>query len=150
MQRYFLDSSALVKRYLEEPGTSAVLELFNPPGQVVVSRLTMVEVMAAAARRAKNGEVSDDLLRRLVSSVEDDFRTVLEVVELGMSIVTRAVDLVRMHALRAADGIQLASALASAGGPASGATLILVSSDNELNAAAQAEGLAVMDPTRGG
>ena len=62
--------------------------------------------------------------------------------------MARAADLARKHGLRGYDAVQLAAALevngrfqsASAGG------ITLVSADKELNAAATAEGIAVVDP----
>jgi len=142
MPRYYLDSSALVKRYLDEPGTEQVLGLCAADCRLAVSRLTLVEVASAAARRARRGELSADLLQALLQSLEEDFRQLFEVVELTGAILTRSMDVVRAHALRAADGIQLASALACA----TGGAVTLVSSDAELNAAAAAEHMAVLDP----
>lgn len=99
--------------------------------------------MFAAEKRAT-------LLRSMQTSVfarlEEEFRTRFEVIGLPAPTLTRAGDLVRVHGLRAADGIQLACALVVAARLSSDATLTLVSSDIELNAAAEKEGFEILNP----
>jgi uncharacterized protein len=65
--------------------------------------------------------------------------------ELTDSVLARATQLTRVHALRAADAIQLACVLA-AKALAPEEDLVLLSSDTELNAAAASEGLRTVDP----
>jgi uncharacterized protein len=49
MAVYFLDSSALVKRYLNETGSKWVLDLFNPAldNEIFVAAIAGVEIVAA-------------------------------------------------------------------------------------------------------
>ncbi|MEJ7625123.1 MAG: hypothetical protein WKF34_14115 [Pyrinomonadaceae bacterium] len=51
----FVDSSALVKKYLLEAGTARVRSIFNavPSQEIYVSRVTQVEVTSAIVRRRK-------------------------------------------------------------------------------------------------
>lgn len=146
MARYFFDSSALVKRYLLEEGTRTVLELIESGEPLVVSRLALVEIASTAARRVKSGDISGDQCDSLLQVLEEEFRTRFDVIELGGAAITRGVDLIRVHALRAADAIQLSCALMAAGGSRTGSEFVFVSSDGELNAAAEAEDLTVLDP----
>ncbi|HNQ23310.1 MAG TPA: type II toxin-antitoxin system VapC family toxin [Phycisphaerae bacterium] len=146
MPAYFLDSSALVKRYLGEEGTPRVLEIIAGAERVVVSRLTMVEVTSATVRRRRVGDVSADLARRVLEALDEDSRQLYEVVDLAAGTIARACDLVGVHGLRAADSVQLACALLAAGGLTGGQGLIFVSADAELNAAAAAERLVVVNP----
>ena len=55
MAAYFVDSSALVKRYVQEAGTRRVRSLTrrNPLNRIYLARITAVEVTAAVARRRK-------------------------------------------------------------------------------------------------
>lgn len=48
MQAYFMDSSALVKRYIKEIGSAWVINLFRPHSfnQIFVSEITLAEVIA--------------------------------------------------------------------------------------------------------
>ncbi|MGD2110782.1 MAG: type II toxin-antitoxin system VapC family toxin [Phycisphaerae bacterium] len=141
MGRCFLDSSALVKRYILEKGTAPVVDMVAGPDRLTVSRLAWVEVTATLVRRARGGDLSTDALGDILRQLEEELRTRFDVIELGAATITRSVDLVRAHALRAADGIQLACALL-----AQGDALIFVSSDGQLNAAAAREGFTVLDP----
>lgn len=148
MTTYFLDSSAIVKRYRDEVGSAQVLRLFESGDRMIASRLAVVEVVAAFARRAKTGAISDEQVGEVARALETDLRELFEVIELETAILTRSVDLIRMHKLRAADAIHLACALKPAGRFTTRAVMVFVSSDMELNAAAANEGLKVLDPQR--
>jgi uncharacterized protein len=106
--RYF-DASALVKRYVRERGTAKVRRLLTS-GVPVTSRLSAVEIASALARRAREGAFSDAARDRAITAFNTDLASML-VVELTADIVTRAQALVRRHALRTGDAIQLASCL---------------------------------------
>lgn len=58
MAAYFLDSSALVKRYARETGTAWMLSLFRTGARhrLYVSRITGVEVAAALTRKLCGGQ----------------------------------------------------------------------------------------------
>lgn len=62
MNSYYFDSSALIKRYLEEAGSSWVREQFaHPPtSSVFISELTLVEVAAALARHEREKSITSD------------------------------------------------------------------------------------------
>lgn len=106
--RYF-DASALVKRYVRERGTAKVRRLLTSD-VAVTSRLSVVEIASALARRAREGAFSDTARDRAMAAFEADLASVL-VVELTAAVVARAQALVRRHTLRAGDAIQLASCL---------------------------------------
>lgn len=57
---YFLDSSALLKRYVPEVGTAWVQSIADPQNQnlLFVAHITWVEVCSAVARRQREGSVS--------------------------------------------------------------------------------------------
>jgi uncharacterized protein len=57
MNIYFFDSSALVKRYVPEPGTGWIqsLAMAGAGHQIFVARITWVEVLSALARRQREG-----------------------------------------------------------------------------------------------
>ena len=145
---HYYDSSALVKLYVEEQGSSRIEELVEsaPAGTKVVSRLTIVEVTSALVRRSRGGDYSDEHVAQVLHLLEEDMAS-FQVIELGGAVMSRAISLVRKHGLRAADAIQLASALLGRGESGLQARLVLVSSDQDLNAAARQEQLEILDPT---
>ena len=99
-------------------------------------------------RRARRGEVSVADAVAAVSDLQSHLRSGYTPVYVTDSLVQLAIDLVQRHPLRGYDAVQLASALqVNAGCAALGIPApIFVSADNNLNAAAAAEGLAVDDP----
>lgn len=150
MSAYFLDSSAMVKRFSKETGTIWILSLFRraSSNSIYISRVTPVETVAGLAKQFRTGAISagelDRSTKRLIRGV--NFRFIF--VEVNRLVTDTAMDLVRHHGLRGFDAIQLSTAVEASrqrellGAP----SLIFVSADKNLNAAARAEGLAVEDP----
>ncbi|HEY9706764.1 MAG TPA: type II toxin-antitoxin system VapC family toxin, partial [Oculatellaceae cyanobacterium] len=58
---YFLDSSALVKRYVPETGSAWIQAIADAAtgNLLIISRITWVEVLSALARRQREGSLSD-------------------------------------------------------------------------------------------
>lgn len=146
MNRTFLDSSALVKRYIQEPGSSKVISLFEGQDPIVVSRLSHIEVLAAIARRVDEGGLDDGALDVVVPALEEEFRTRFDVVELSGAAMARASCVAQDYVLGAAQAIQLACALMIARSARTSDGFILVSADEALNEAAEEEGLVVVNP----
>lgn len=147
MASYFVDSSAIVKRYIREHGTAQMVDLVRGVDRLAVARIALVEVTSALVRRSRGGDLQAEVLEGLLRAMEDEFRKRFEEQPLSDATLTRSVDVARTHALRAADSIQLASALQCAGVLGSRAELTLVSADQDLIGAAQREGLTILDPT---
>ena len=61
MTRYFLDTSALVKRYHPEAGTPAVLSLFNS-ATISASSLALVECVSAFCGKVRSGQLAPNRL----------------------------------------------------------------------------------------
>src|SRR5262245_32879140 len=58
MPRYFVDTSALVKRYRDETGTELIDQLFaETNNQFVISRLGVVETTSALAINVRTGQL---------------------------------------------------------------------------------------------
>ena len=66
----YVDTSALVKRYLQEPGSDAFDTFFLAQAPLYISRLTVIELRCALARRRRAKQVSRDLETR----VQEAFR----------------------------------------------------------------------------
>jgi len=147
---YYLDTSALVKRYVSEPGTAWVTGLLAPVARnrIHLAHITAVEVVAAIARRQRAGSLPAATAAALIAQLRRHFATRYRVVEIGPKVITQAVALAERYALRGYDAVQLAAAQQGASRRTARrlSPLTLVSSDAELNAAAALEGLAVDDP----
>jgi len=147
---YIFDSSAIVKRYVQESGTSWVQGQAHPrAGNLIyVARITGVEVCAAIARRMRGGTIPPpDAVASLARFRLDLAREYL-VLEITVALLTDAMRLAESHGLRAYDAVQLAAALELNGRwLAAGLTgITLVSADQDLNIAVLVESLIVEDP----
>ncbi len=149
MSVLFLDSSALVKRYIAETGSDTVSALLSPQaGNVVfISVISGVEVVAALTRRQRIGDVTQQQAASVISAFVDDWSEVYELIMADRPTIRRAMDLAQRHALRAYDAVQLASALAvHAHLVARNVPLIFLSADVALNDAGSGEGLQIQNP----
>ncbi|MGD0769834.1 MAG: type II toxin-antitoxin system VapC family toxin [Tepidisphaeraceae bacterium] len=142
MPAFFVDSSALVKRYRNEEGSRRVSELLEGAERLLMARLTVVEVSSALVRRARASRTPAEELRNAINAVDVDLQKSFDLIELDKPVMEHAVAMARKHALRGADAIQLACMLL-AQSETPDVPLVLLSSDDELNAAASAEGLQV-------
>lgn len=151
MSDLFFDSSALVKRYLTEVGSTWVnRETHLENGNlIVVAEITRVEVAAAiAGRHRATGGVTRDERDASVNLLLEHFNTEYQVAPLDAVVIRDAVSLTQQHRLRGYDAVQLATALIiNLGYLAAGFNPItFVAADNDLLAAAAAEGLAPENP----
>jgi hypothetical protein len=135
----FFDASALVKRYVRESGTPTVRRLLREP-RAVASRLSEAEISSAVHRRQREGALTLAQKRRAMDALRADLPR-LEVVELSPKVVAAVHSLLDRHPLRAADALQLASAIVLR--DALDTEIELVTYDQRLHAAAQAEGFQV-------
>jgi hypothetical protein len=147
---YSLDTSAVVKRYVSETGSVWINTLCDPVSgnSLHIARITAVEVVSALARRHRKGDIDQASFDTLVARFQLDLRTQYEVVEIGPALVDEAMRFAKAHALRGYDAVQLA-ALSSVQTTLSKKQLplpTLVAADQDLLAAAIAEGFAVEDP----
>jgi uncharacterized protein len=142
---YFLDTSAVVKRYVQETGTAWIRTLAAPAtgNFIYLARITEVEVTSALARRRGQPGLSIAQAVGALGIFRQDFAQDYRIVEITALLLQRAALLADTHALRGYDAVQLAAALeVRLQIPA----LILVSADTELNNAATAEVLPLEDP----
>lgn len=150
MAGFFFDSSAIVKRYVNERGSNFVDNLADvQSGNIIfLARITRVEVAAAVARRLKNGSVTTADAQNALAAFQHDLTNNYFTVEITPVLLTVAMSMATKHALRGYDAVQLAAALEANDERISNGLppLTLVSADEDLNASAQAENLKVENP----
>ncbi len=155
MAVYYFDSSAVVKRYVDEPGSLWIRQLCDQrdPGTskklnlITVGEVTMVEVSAALAilvrRNILPKRFAERAYRRFISDFQDEY----DLAQITSTSLFIAASLAQRYPLKAYDAMQLSLALhANALLNADGLSLTLVSGDDQLLQAAQAEGLATDNP----
>ncbi len=149
MAEYLLDTSALVKYYHPEVGSSRVIALVDDPGNVsYLSRLTLIEIHSVFARLVREGQLDERGLRGWQSRFYADLRARrFRVVRSSPVWEREAIRLLMRQGvrrpLRTLDALQLAVALwLRDQGRLDG----LVCADRRLETVAQAEGVPVINP----
>lgn len=155
MAVHFLDTSALLKAYVEEKGTGKTLQLLHHtlPPDVYISRVTIAEVPGAMeivrrrdeqSRREFSEQQRQEAVRRFLEAVHEGRFTIVELTE---PVSLDAAELTIRRRLRTYDAIQLASARAvRALLPEADTPLTFVCSDRGLKTAAKNEGFQIFDP----
>ena len=137
----FWDSSALVPLVQDEPASERMRELIQEDPAVIVWMLTSVELLSAIARLERSSDGLDDLLGSVRRDAIDRLRR-CHPVTLVDPVRQRAERLVGVHAIAAADALQLAAALAACREQPE--TLEFVTLDKVLARAARLEGFSVI------
>jgi len=139
MWAYF-DTSALVKRYVDEIGRREVLRLLRRHA-CVTSAVLPVELRSALKRRVSEGTVDSSRVPEVLKRVAVD-RAYWTLMDVGPDVLAAAETLAAAYPLRTLDAIHVASAQLFAGRVTS-PELIFVSADARQIAAAAAVGMAV-------
>jgi uncharacterized protein len=149
MAAYYLDTSALVKRYHPEAGTAIVDQVFSEAGEeIIISRLVLVEIVSALALKVRSGVIDAQRFEQYRKHVHRDVRNrALRVARMLVRHFQLADELLRRHAtthrLRTLDALQLAVAIDL---QSRGLRTTFVCADDVLCVLAKNEGLAVLNP----
>jgi uncharacterized protein len=137
MALIYFDSSALVKLLVQEEGSDLAAQLWDGCDAALASRLAYPEVCAALAAAGRNHDLSPDDLDAAERAWEPYWAAVRPV-ELTAAVQHHAGQLARTHAVRGADAVHLASAMAVAD-----PDLVMAVWDRRLHTGAAAAGLYV-------
>jgi predicted nucleic acid-binding protein len=138
----YLDTSALIKRFVREAGSGTVDALISQEGSVATSRIAYAEVFSALARRKREGDLSHSSYAVAARQVEAEWMALVRV-DVTDDVVKTARRLVERHPLRGFDAIHLASALGLR--KELGVELTFAAADRRQLEAARAEGLTVIN-----
>jgi predicted nucleic acid-binding protein len=146
-EAHFVDTSALLKRYVREPGSEALAErcFADPETEIFVSVLAYAETYAALGRLMRDGALTAAEHQAILASFERDWTGFVRV-EFGAPVRRRVPALARDHALRGANLVQLASAAYLR---AQNALDLFVACDLRLANAAVGEALPLFNPELG-
>lgn len=104
------DTSALLKLYVGEKGSTETLLETTTADQVATSALTRVELEASLYAAVKTGRVAAADLPEIMARLNRDWNGLL-VVPIVSALLTEATVLTWRHGLRAGDAVHLASAM---------------------------------------
>ncbi|MDL2718208.1 MAG: type II toxin-antitoxin system VapC family toxin [Acidobacteriota bacterium] len=106
----YLDTSSLVKLYVEEKGSRLVRDLVERAELVATSVVTYAEARAAFARQRREGGLTLTGFRQAKQDFDQDWPRYLAV-EVNETVYRRAGDLAEKHHLRGFDSLHLAAYL---------------------------------------
>jgi predicted nucleic acid-binding protein len=144
---FFLDSSAIAKRYILEAGSSWIESLCASPAVIALTQIGVVEVAAALAAKRRNNQMDSAEYEEALDDFLSDLKR-YSLIVVDPVVIDRAVQLTRRQKLRGCDAIQLAGALtlhdALLQNDLPGITFVCA--DDDLLSAASAEGLGAENP----
>jgi len=146
---YFFDTSALVKLYVEEPGSARLLELTEDPEtyDAAVVEIARLEFRSAVRRREREGTVASVVVDEILTQLDSDLQAHFLVQPISSSLLASGVALIDRHHLRAYDALQLAGCLSLTRSVPDWKRAQFITSDKSLLQAARDEGLMAIDPT---
>ena len=106
----YLDTSSLVKLYVEEPASADVESWVGSAEVTATSLIAYAEARAAFSRRFREHAYSAKDYKRLVSQFESDWKNFMAI-HVTAELVRRAGDYTEKHGLRGFDAVHLASAV---------------------------------------
>lgn len=136
----YVDTSALVKLYVEEPLSQELSYAVDEAEAVATSLLAYTEAIAAFARARREVRLSPQEYRRVVDAFEEDWSRYITV-EVTDRLVKTAGHLAASRALRGYDALHLASALTLRERVPS--SMMFVAFDRALSVAAKRESLRI-------
>jgi predicted nucleic acid-binding protein len=105
----YFDTSALVKNYIREAGSSRVRGLLTRY-EFLSSAITPIELQSALQRRHRRREITQRNYNSIVSRLTND-RSYWQLVEVVPELLTKAEELVKTENVRTLDAIHIASAI---------------------------------------
>lgn len=152
MAAYYLDSSALVKLYIQEPGSQWVETIVRPQDRpvdlLVFALIGVAETAAAMSRYHRMKLLSQAMHQTMFQLLMKDYQERFTLLSVTKDVALSAAELTLHYPLLGYDAVHLASALEFAQfyRIETGEALIFVTADEVLYRAAQAAGLIVENP----
>ncbi len=128
--RVFFDSSAFVKRYVNEAGTDAVLHWCDQATEIILSGIALPELISSFCRLQREGRITETQYRQLKSLLLADIEDAA-IGDLTPVVIAHAIASLEGNVLRGMDAIHIGSALALK------ADLFVSSDRRQLDAAAR-------------
>jgi len=143
---YFLEATAFIKLFAQEPGTAELIGLMEAAedNRKLISASTPLEVYGALKRRERAGDIAaDDVASALTVLRMESARMVQQ--PMNPAVIEAARQLLDRTSLRWTDALQLGAAI-TARDMFQGSEIVFVSASNHLREAAAGEGFKVLNP----
>jgi predicted nucleic acid-binding protein len=151
MNSFFLDGSALAKRYVSEIGSALVDVILDTVAEprIYLLNIGFAEVVSVLVRKKNAGGTSATVFNQALLNLEREVIGSVgkHLLSFDNSVASDALPFIIKHAINSTDAIVLRVALDIAQLLRTrGDDLVLVASDQRLLRAAQAEGLTIINP----
>jgi len=113
MNNYFIDTSALFKRYIPGKGTDLLDEIFSLSKDLYISDLTIVEIVSNLKRKNEIvNEIDKDLYLKIKKEFFNDIaQGSIQTISVSSEIIIKALDLIDKKYITPMDSVQLATAI---------------------------------------
>ncbi len=105
-----VDSSALAKRYFQEPGSDRLDEFLQLTSELALCVIVVPEIISGLNRRLREGVLTGKNYRDTKKQLIEDVRDAT-VLQLTPAVISLSVNLLERNALRAMDALHVACAL---------------------------------------
>ena len=106
----FFDTSAFVKRYINESGTDKVLEWCDKATEIGLSGIVLPEIISAFCRLRREGRITDARYQQLKSTLMADIED-MALCDLTPAVLAQAISSLECNTLRDMDAIHIGSAV---------------------------------------
>lgn len=134
--RVFFDTSAFVKRFVEEPGSQEAEDICQQAAELGLSIICLPEILSALNRKLRAGNIDKDVYLDIKQDVAEDIKDA-DIINLSPSVLASTIQLLEENTLSSLDAIHIACALEWQAD-------LFVSSDERQIAAATNSGLKVV------
>jgi hypothetical protein len=108
--RLFFDTSAFIKRYIDEPGSDQVVSLCSTADDIAVSILLPVELIATISRLKREAALSASHYDAIKTALFDDLHDVTVILS-SLSVVHRAIRSIETSQIKSLDAFHVGCAL---------------------------------------
>lgn len=108
--RVFFDSSAFVKRYVDEAGTDAVLGWCDRATEIGLSGIALPEIVSAFCRLKRESRITETQYRQLKTLLLADIEDAA-ICDLTPAVLAQTVTCLERNTLRGMDAIHIGSAV---------------------------------------
>jgi predicted nucleic acid-binding protein len=106
----YLDTSAIVKKYFKETGSTDIISLWKKSMTIATSSIAYAEAMASFFRKKKEADITEKTINKTINIFQKDWGGFVRI-KVNNDLNEKIDRLVALHPLRGFDAIHLASAL---------------------------------------
>jgi predicted nucleic acid-binding protein len=106
----YMDTSALIKRYIEEAGSEEVVALMHEADMIGTALITRVEMAGTITRAMRGNRLPEQDGLEILQDFRSDWSG-FQLIHIDHALIARADSLASIHGLRGYDAVHLACAL---------------------------------------